>query len=71
MGLTGPVSFDENGDREGIYDIVNLRNVGNTTTFQPVGLWSVKSNFNLSTPIVWYDGSTNVPADSKVPTKYP
>ncbi|MCE7735885.1 MAG: ABC transporter substrate-binding protein [Candidatus Heimdallarchaeota archaeon] len=58
-GATGTVSFDENGDRLGVYDIVNLVD----GVFVVVGTWDVMNGMDLTGTIIWPDGSTDTPAD--------
>jgi hypothetical protein len=62
-GLTGRVRFDENGDREGVYDIVNLKQNGSIFRFTGVGTWSKDTQSNFTDQVIWYDGTTNKPQD--------
>eukprot|EP00026_Physarum_polycephalum_P003280 Phypoly_transcript_03290.p1 GENE.Phypoly_transcript_03290~~Phypoly_transcript_03290.p1 ORF type:complete len:796 (+),score=86.60 Phypoly_transcript_03290:356-2389(+) len=57
-GLSGQVSFDANGDREGDYVIYN--HIGNESV--PVGVyWGRTSSFERSQPFVYYNGTYKVP----------
>lgn len=58
-GATGPVSFDENGDRLGVYDIINLVD----GVFVVVGTWDIPNGMQLTGTITWPDGGTKTPAD--------
>lgn len=58
-GATGPISFDENGDRLGVYEIVNLVD----GVFEVVGTWDVINGMQLTGTIIWPDGGTKTPAD--------
>jgi len=60
-GATGPIGFNTDGDREGVYDILNLQG----DTFVTVGSWD-KTNGRQLTGTIYWDGTaaTAVPADS-------
>ena len=60
-GATGPIGFNADGDREGVYDILNLQG----DTFVTVGSWD-KTNGRQLTGTIYWDGTaaTAVPADS-------
>ena len=67
-GLTGPVRLNENEDRFGIFDIVNLRNTEEGDHgWVEVGTWfeteSDNSNagFDFNYKVQFHDGSTEVP----------
>jgi ABC-type branched-subunit amino acid transport system substrate-binding protein len=53
QGATGPISFDANQDREGVYSIVNLGG----GTFDNVALWSVKDGFDQFGTITLSNGT--------------
>jgi hypothetical protein len=59
-GATGPVSFNEDGDRLGVYDVINLQG----DTFEVVGAWD-KTNGAVFSGTIYWDGSsdTEVPDD--------
>ena len=57
VGATGPVAFNDNGDREGVYDIVNLQG----DKFVVVGSWNKKDGMQLTGTITWPGGSTETP----------
>ncbi len=59
-GATGPISFDSNYDRLGVYDILNLKD----DKFEIVGTWDLVNGMKLTGTIVWPDGTTNIPTDS-------
>ncbi len=61
LGATGSVSFDSNGDRIGVYDLLNLKG----DTFEKVGTWDKVNGLQLTGTIYW-DGvsKTEIPADS-------
>lgn len=66
-GATGPLSFDDNGDRLGVYDIVNLQD----DAFEVVGTWDLTNGRQLDGTIYW-DGdasgdATEVPNVSSAP----
>ena len=56
-GATGPIKFNENGDRIGVYDMVNLKG----DAFEIVGTWDVNNGLQVTGTIVWPGGSTVVP----------
>ena len=67
QGLTGSISFDDNGDslRSATYDVVNLRVVPrNTPLLNKVGTWNKARKKRLQLPtdgILWKNGSTVIP----------
>lgn len=67
QGLTGSISFDDNGDslRSAAYDVVNLRVVSrNTPLLNKVGTWNKARKKRLQLPtdgIRWKNGSTVIP----------
>jgi 7 transmembrane sweet-taste receptor of 3 GCPR len=58
-GLSGPVFFDENGDRVGLYVMLSLRDTG----YVEVGRY-ILGNLTVVDDVVFPDGTTNVPSDS-------
>ncbi|MHA2251444.1 MAG: ABC transporter substrate-binding protein [Candidatus Kariarchaeaceae archaeon] len=54
-GATGPVSFNVDGDREGVYDIVNLQD----DVFKVVGSWDKVAKMTLTDTIYWDGDSSN------------
>lgn len=64
-GLTGPLIFEETGDRKPFLIVRNVQN----GIMQPVGSWSEDQSlvFN-SRAIYWPDGTTNVPLDRRART---
>ncbi|MHA2501409.1 MAG: ABC transporter substrate-binding protein [Candidatus Kariarchaeaceae archaeon] len=60
-GATGPISFNADGDREGVYDILNLQG----DAFEKVGSWDKVNGRQLTGTIFWNGvDDTNIPADS-------
>ena len=61
IGATGLISFNTEGDREGVYDILNLQG----DAFVTVGSWD-KVNGRQLTGTIYWDGTAvaTVPADS-------
>jgi hypothetical protein len=57
MGLTGHIKLTAEGDREGIFDIRNVRHNLQRT----IGRFSVEFGLELHESVVWPDGTTNVP----------
>ncbi len=62
IGATGPVSFDANYDRKGVYDVLNLQG----DTFVRVGSWDEKNGLVLTSTITWPGGTTVTPSFAKV-----
>jgi ABC-type branched-subunit amino acid transport system substrate-binding protein len=64
-GATGHISFDANGDRKGVYNILNLQ----SDKFQAVGNWDEINGMSLTGTIYW-DGTsrTDIPNDMEIPT---
>ena len=60
LGLTGNVTFDENGDRFAIYDILNFYDSGDDAVFRNVGFTEGNERI-YNEPIYFRDGSTNPP----------
>ena len=59
-GATGPLTFDENGDRLGVYDVLNLQG----DVFEIVGTWDLTNGLNLVEDIFWDGVSvTDTPGD--------
>jgi hypothetical protein len=59
-GLTGRITFDARGNRIGPYDIKNWVN----GVQEIPGRFETNRTLNLRNPIIWPDGTTNVPLSS-------
>ncbi|MCE7737364.1 MAG: ABC transporter substrate-binding protein [Candidatus Heimdallarchaeota archaeon] len=53
-GVTGPVSFDANGDREAVYVLLNLK----AAIFENVAIWDPVGGYDQYGDIVWANGTT-------------
>jgi len=77
-GLTGPVRLNENDDRFGIFDIVNLRNTEEGDHgWVEVGTWfeternSSNAGFDFNYKVQFHSGSTEVPdVEARPAVKY-
>lgn len=71
VGVTGRVQFDEHFDRNAPYSIMNIQNTA--SLFVQVGTWTAEdgaSNLSISEPIIWPDGTQNIPSDGLPHTLY-
>ena len=64
VGLTGPISFDENGDRQAIYDIVNVRDPD--LGWEVVGVAKGESGITIFEEITFSDGSNDIPSSAEL-----
>ena len=53
-GVTGPVGFDVNGDREAVYVLLNLKN----DTFENIAIWDPTNGYNQYGNLTFADGTT-------------
>ena len=68
-GATGWISLDENGNRGGVYDIVNL--LPGNTVFSRIGYWNYSTGMSLYQPISFFNGTTIIPdIDIRPPFNY-
>ncbi len=65
MGATGHVTFNSQGDRNALYDIVNLQG----DKFAVVGSWDETSGMSITGTITWPGGVTETPSFSPVKAK--
>ena len=67
-GLSGIVKFRENGDRIGTHDIINYTPEAG---WNPVGIWSAETGYEVTEDVIWHDNTTNIPdLDIRDPFKY-
>ncbi len=62
VGATGRVTFNEFGDRNALYDILNLQG----DSFKVVGSWSETDGMSITGTITWPGGGTETPSFAKV-----
>eukprot|EP00741_Cyanophora_paradoxa_P023125 tig00021569_g22335.t1 len=63
-GATGPVAFTPEGDRVGVYEVVNLRGSPSGAAWSVVGLYDGSAFEPPSPPALWRSGSASPPPDS-------